>query len=280
MLKERGLSQTGVKSVLVARLQDQESGQTTVDVVQKTPVKRSGLLKNRLMSRKQDTGSTSLATSSASSAAIPSAPKMAPFQDEGRGDAIDTMEKIEYELDDLELLMGAGEAFLKKKQVAFNGNDDLDMREVNPIHAARLNGSKVKDEVYSKIVALIEKRAFFKAEKDYPAADAVRQELMNDYNVEIYDKTGEWRDEDGRYGKFVSTIKAAKVSTGDCPLSKEEIQARVRERTLARRARKYALADEIRDELASFGVELFDKLNEWETSDGKMKGMQSYDRES
>lgn len=51
----------------------------------------------------------------------------------------------------------------------------------------------------------------------------------------------------------------------------------VSRRTAARRARKFSEADDLRDELAENGVELFDKVNEWGSSDGKMRGTQSED---
>ena len=50
-------------------------------------------------------------------------------------------------------------------------------------------------------------------------------------------------------------------------------------RTVARRSRRFTEADDIRDELAENGVELYDKVNEWGSSDGKMRGVQSEDYE-
>ena len=58
-----------------------------------------------------------------------------------------------------------------------------------------------------------------------------------------------------------------------------QVQEMVMRRTAARRARRFSEADDIRDELAENGVELFDKVNEWGTSDGKMRGVQSQDYE-
>ena len=54
----------------------------------------------------------------------------------------------------------------------------------------------------------------------------------------------------------------------------------VMRRTAARRARRFSEADDIRDELAENGVELFDKVNEWASMDGKHRGVQSEDYES
>ena len=51
-------------------------------------------------------------------------------------------------------------------------------------------------------------------------------------------------------------------------------------RTAARRTRRFSEADDIRDELAENGVELFDKVNEWASTDGKLRGVQSEDFET
>ena len=51
-------------------------------------------------------------------------------------------------------------------------------------------------------------------------------------------------------------------------------------RTAARRTRRFREADDIRDELAENGVELFDKVNEWASTDGKLRGVQSVDFET
>ena len=59
-----------------------------------------------------------------------------------------------------------------------------------------------------------------------------------------------------------------------------KIQEMVMRRTAARRARRFSEADDIRDELAENGVELFDKVNEWASMDGKLRGVQSEDYES
>ena len=60
-----------------------------------------------------------------------------------------------------------------------------------------------------------------------------------------------------------------------CTLSVDEIQTLIDERTVARRRRNFEIADEIRDELASKGVEVVDKENIWRTFDRSLSGMQS-----
>jgi cysteinyl-tRNA synthetase len=58
-------------------------------------------------------------------------------------------------------------------------------------------------------------------------------------------------------------------------LSEEEIQEKVETRTSARRNRDFRLADTIKAELMSSGVELLDEVNEWRSLDGKLSGIRS-----
>ena len=58
-----------------------------------------------------------------------------------------------------------------------------------------------------------------------------------------------------------------------CALSEEEIQEKVETRTSARRNRDFRLADTIKAELMSSGVELLDEDNEWRSFDGKLSGI-------
>ena len=63
-----------------------------------------------------------------------------------------------------------------------------------------------------------------------------------------------------------------------CTLSYEEAQEIVDARTAARRNRDFELADQIRDELTSKGIEVVDKENVWRTFDRSLTGYQSDDR--
>ncbi len=46
------------------------------------------------------------------------------------------------------------------------------------------------------------------------------------------------------------------------------------------RKRNFEEADKIRRYLAENGIELMDQANEWRSMDGKMAGMQSFDRQN
>ena len=137
---------------------------------------------------------------------------------------------------------------------------------------------------------MVDQRNEARYKRDYDGADAIREELRTIYRVEIYDKLGEWVAADGRWGLSNRKRGAgsedgvpvlAKIA-GDakpCTLSYEQVMDMVVKRTTARRTRQFQVADDIRDELSRMGVELFDKVNEWRTYDGVMRGIQSEDFE-
>lgn len=138
---------------------------------------------------------------------------------------------------------------------------------------------------------MVDQRNDARYRRDYDGADAIREELRTIYRVEIYDKLGEWVAADGRWG--LSNRKRGAGATEDgipvmakiqgdakpCTLTYEQVMDMVLKRTTARRTRQFQVADDIRDELARVGVELFDKVNEWRTYDGQMRGIQSEDFE-
>ena len=138
---------------------------------------------------------------------------------------------------------------------------------------------------------MVDQRNDARYRRDYDGADAIREELRTIYRVEIYDKLGEWVAADGRWG--LSNRKRGAGATEDgvpvmakiqgdakpCTLTYEQVMDMVIKRTTARRTRQFQVADDLRDELARVGVELFDKVNEWRTYDGQMRGIQSEDFE-
>ena len=138
---------------------------------------------------------------------------------------------------------------------------------------------------------MVDQRNDARYRRDYDGADAIREELRTIYRVEIYDKLGEWVAADGRWG--LSNRKRGAGASEDgvpimakvqgdakpCTLTYEEIMDLVIKRTTARRTRQFQVADDIRNELARVGVEMFDKVNEWRTFDGLLRGIQSEDFE-
>lgn len=253
ILKQKGLPQTGIKAELIARLSQEELPEAVSEK------KRAPGLMSRLKKVK-----TTIAPED-NAVAIP---EMMPVPSE----AVD--------MDELELLMLEGDRYLQQRNVVLPSNDIEAVRqrssEASSVGASS-GGSSIKDRIHDEILALMEERTLLRMDKDYPGADIVKDKLASMYGVEIFDRTGEWKDNNGRYGKFTTNTKAPKPVAVATSLTQEEIQRLVEKRTSLRRERRYDEADEVRDELARNGVELFDKLNQWECVVGNMKGLQSTD---
>eukprot|EP00536_Pseudo-nitzschia_multiseries_P003264 jgi/Psemu1/185507/e_gw1.49.111.1 len=120
----------------------------------------------------------------------------------------------------------------------------------------RRGGGDLSDEVVQEIQDLLAERYTHKKNRDFDAADAIRDDLEARYDVRIDDRSNEWRiDSDDYFG----------ASTGN--LSPEDIEfvtSKLKERFQCKRDRDYDAADAIRDELAdSFGVAIDDRTKEW-----------------
>ena len=169
--------------------------------------------------------------------------------------------------EDLLELMRQGEDYLRQRGL-----------ESSTSESPKDGHGKARDETQDAIEDLVRARSAARASRSFAEADAIKEELLSRFGVEIFDRSGEWKDREGRYGRIGVTAKVS-IRPGVKPaLSREEIQSLVDQRTMLRRERNFVAADEIRDELVSQGVELYDKLNEWATLDGRLRGMQSTDR--
>lgn len=184
------------------------------------------------------------------------------------------------DFDELDALMNEGAEYLE-----INQQDNIGKKIITSVESKngtknKNNNNKVdeKDDIYRQIEALVNDRIAARRVRDFRQADEIRENLKQSFNVDVDDRTGEWRDGDDRYGVFNSNSNSPKPTGTECLLSFEEVQKLVDERTQCRRMRDFARADEIRDYLTVSGVELFDKLNDWITIDKKMSGVQSTDR--
>lgn len=193
--------------------------------------------------------------------------------DAGKGDEPD-------ELDELELFMMEGERALNEK-----GN--LAVQQARPAETKKgpfsrepridTSDGRASSAVLPDIERLLMARGDARAARDFDKADDIREQLKSQYGVELYDRDGRWQGADGSTGFYPALQKAPKPREIVTTMSKAELQDLVEQRTRARRARNFTLADEIRDKLADAGVELFDAMNTWQTQDGRMDGQQSFD---
>merc|ERR1711865_10810 len=109
--------------------------------------------------------------------------------------------------------------------------------------------------------ALIEQREQHRFAKEWAAADAIRDTLKIEHRVTISDDHRTWRSEEG----FVGLV----VREGSSQLAGAQICTMLEAREDARKAHDWARADEIRDLLKRYNVNLEDTGRTWSTNDGR-----------
>jgi cysteinyl-tRNA synthetase len=115
---------------------------------------------------------------------------------------------------------------------------------------------------------LVAQRSKAKKTRDFSTADAIRDELMEDYNVAIDDRQKLWSI-GGDFGFDMSEQQRARdpfmmAPASECPDNANYIQSQVEAREQARKDRNFALADDIRDDLMdNYNVMVDDKLRQW-----------------
>lgn len=198
-----------------------------------------------------------------------------------RGAAAMPVELKETEADELDLFMSIGETVMREKNLGDTFMSESRRRIEANNHrtvTASVVSSSTDDPTRVAIETLLRSRADARTDRDFDKADSIRAELEGTYGVKLYDRDGRWQDSEGRVGFYQELHKAPSVKVvSSTSLTREQIQVLVDNRTKARRARNFQLADELRDELAESGVELFDKMNSWTSVDGKWEGLQSTD---
>jgi len=121
---------------------------------------------------------------------------------------------------------------------------------------ARRGGGDLSEEDVAAISKMISDRYHAKKQRDFDAADELRDELYRQYRVKIDDRSNEWRVDTNEY-----------AMAGNNALSEEEktfIDNKLRERFELKILYKYEDADAIRDGLKEkFGVQVDDRTKEW-----------------
>jgi len=120
----------------------------------------------------------------------------------------------------------------------------------------RRGAMNLSDEDVKNIEHLLMERYKHKKDRNFDAADDIRSQLEDSYDVRIDDRSAEWRIDTDEYAQ-----------TGTSNLSKEDttfVEAQIVERFACKRNRDYDTADEIRDQLRTkFGVNIDDRTKEW-----------------
>jgi cysteinyl-tRNA synthetase len=147
-----------------------------------------------------------------------------------------------------------------------------------------------------EIVRLVATREQARLQKDWSLADTLRTQLST-MGVTLFDKTASWRSACGKSGRIPTfaeldggnletviaqqamEIQSQQVSnallSGMDPMmtnfssdAETQIKALVQQREQARANKDFARSDEIREELKTLGVEVFDKEKMWRSASG------------
>lgn len=120
----------------------------------------------------------------------------------------------------------------------------------------RRGGGNLSEDAVAEIQDLLMERYQHKKNRDFEAADAIRDDLMNRYDVKIDDRSSEWRiDTDEYFPSFTGNLSEDTIA---------EINEKLAERFQCKRDRDYDAADAIRDQLGqTYGVVVDDRTKEW-----------------
>ena len=121
----------------------------------------------------------------------------------------------------------------------------------------RRGGGELSTEDEDDIAKMLMDRYHAKKQRNFDAADDIRETLMTTYNIRIDDRSNEWRVDTNDYAQ-----------SGDTTLTSADeakfIDIKLKERFNLKRERSYEEADAIRDELKErFNVKVDDRTKEW-----------------
>lgn len=130
------------------------------------------------------------------------------------------------------------------------------------VYYQRGPGTGLSADDVATISALVAERSEAKSTMDYDRADVIFDQLTNEFNVNIDDKSGEWALLHEEYQLNIN--ESAFVPDENVQVM---IGKKLGDRILARKARNFDLADDIRDELLNeYVVEIDDRAKEWMVS--------------
>lgn len=133
-----------------------------------------------------------------------------------------------------------------------------------PWKRSRYSQRSVDADTEATILDLLDQRSQAKIRRDYNVADSIRENLLENFNVQVNDRKREWSmgDTSGDSGKDRPFVRRG---GGDLTSAEEaEIMTKVQERFDAKRSSDYETADAIRDELEEkYSVKIDDRSREW-----------------
>jgi len=159
----------------------------------------------------------------------------------------------------------------KKRKYRVDGENHFGRRKRYVQRGGSYELSKPED--LALVAELVEERARYKILREYHRSDDITKVLKDKYGVRLNDRRREWtveksadREDDPENEYYVPTPLAPKdhVTHTMSDETKEIIRDRLRDRWIARRNKKYKIADEIRDELVEdYSIVIDDRTKEW-----------------
>jgi len=129
------------------------------------------------------------------------------------------------------------------------------------------DSDEVDDDEKVEIEKLVAQRLEAKFERDYATADAIREQLQNEYDVKVDDRKRKWMVGDRPF-RGAPDLNAPYTRRGGGDVEDvSKVEELVEERADAKARRDYAAADAIRDQLNAMGISVDDRSREWRVAD-------------
>ena len=140
---------------------------------------------------------------------------------------------------------------------------------------------------HDQVQSMVDVRTRARRNRNFELSDQIESDLKRS-GITVNNKENTWKAMDGSISGLQSNdyklreqeektyiIKEDVGVSTPCSISAEEAQNLIEQRTSARRNRDFDLADVIRADLATRGIEVFDKDNRWSAFDKSISGKQS-----
>ena len=128
----------------------------------------------------------------------------------------------------------------------------------NNAYIRRGGAGSLTSEDEERISSMLAKRDMHKRNRKFKSADAIRDQLREEYNIQVDDRNREWHVVNEDY------VQSKESMAIEDPNLQEHIEYQVAKRLAAKLKRDYETADAIRDELMEkYNVSIDDRVREW-----------------
>ncbi|MGK3752275.1 MAG: cysteinyl-tRNA synthetase [Bacillariaceae sp.] len=142
-----------------------------------------------------------------------------------------------------------------KSHNRINDSNKVTQKDIPPF--IRRGSGNFSLEELNKIENLVNERDSFKRKKQYKEADDIRSELLRSFDISVDDWNREWYLISEDYGEAHDSAEIDETT-------RNLVQQKVKERTLAREEKNFDAADSIKSELAKeYNVAIDDRKKEW-----------------